>query len=78
VEEAVRTRNELGGTATASSRQSKLRPPGIDELEDLLSSHLDTRVRVDMGPRIGKVVIDFADLDDLERIYRAMTDRQEA
>jgi len=25
-----------------------------------------------MGPRRGKVVIDFADLDDLERIYRAI------
>jgi len=29
-------------------------------------------VRVDMGPKRGKVVIEFADLEDLERIYRAM------
>jgi ParB family chromosome partitioning protein len=78
VEEAVRARNELGGFAPGAGRPAKLRPPGIVELEDLLSNHLDTRVRVDFGPRTGKVVIDFADLDDLERIYRAMTDRERA
>jgi ParB family chromosome partitioning protein len=78
VEEAVRARNELGGYTPTTGRPPKLRPPGIVELEDLLSNHLDTRVRVDFGPRTGRVVIDFADLDDLERIYRAMTERQQA
>jgi ParB family chromosome partitioning protein len=76
VEEAVRDRNELGGaprTAKAAERAGKLRPPGVLELEELLSGHLDTRVAVEIGGRRGKVVIDFADLEDLERIYRAMT-----
>ena len=27
-----------------------------------------------MGPKRGRVVIEFADLEDLERIYRAMTE----
>jgi hypothetical protein len=27
-----------------------------------------------MGPKRGKVVIEFAGLEDLERIYRAITD----
>jgi ParB family chromosome partitioning protein len=54
------------------SRVPKLRAPGLLELENLLSDQLDTRVKVDMGPKRGKVVIEFADLEDLERIYRAM------
>jgi ParB family chromosome partitioning protein len=73
VEDAVRDRNELGGAArSVAGAPNRLRPAGIVELEDLLSTHLDTRVKVDMGSRRGKVVIDFATLEDLERIYRAM------
>jgi ParB family chromosome partitioning protein len=53
-------------------RASALRPPGVLELEQLLASHLNTRVRVDMSEHHGRVVIDFADLADLERIYRSM------
>ncbi len=59
-----------GGGATGTSR---LRPPGLLELEELLSDRLDTRVKVVMGAKRGKVTIDFATLEDLERIYRAMT-----
>jgi ParB family chromosome partitioning protein len=81
VEDAVRARNELGaaleptpGPARVATVGRRLRPPGILELEELLSQHLDTRVRVNMGARRGKVVIEFAGLEDLERIYRAMTE----
>ncbi|HET6966287.1 MAG TPA: ParB/RepB/Spo0J family partition protein [Acidimicrobiales bacterium] len=76
VEDAVKERNSLGGAATQerTARHSKLRPPGILELEELLSSHLDTRVKVELGNKRGKVTIDFASLEDLERIYRAMTE----
>ncbi len=51
---------------------TKLRPPGLLELEQLLAEHLDTRVAVNMGARRGRVTIDFADLEDLERIFRRM------
>jgi len=76
VEDAVRERNELGSAADEdrAKRPSKLRAPGILELEELLSTHLDTRVKVNLGARKGRVVIDFATLEDLERIYRAMTE----
>lgn len=80
VEDAVRARNELGEALAPASPERvttagrRLRPPGILELEELLSQHLDTRVRVNMGPRRGKVVIEFGGLEDLERIYRAMTE----
>jgi ParB family transcriptional regulator, chromosome partitioning protein len=75
-EEAVRQRNGLAGTpssSTGSSRGgSKLRPPGLLELEELLAEQLDTRVKINVGPKRGRVVIEFADLEDLERIYRVM------
>jgi ParB family chromosome partitioning protein len=49
---------------------TRLRPPGLLELEQLLADALDTRVMVQMGAKRGKVSIDFADLEDLERLYR--------
>ncbi len=49
-----------------------LPPPGILELEELLASHLNTRVKVDMTAKRGKVVVEFATLEDLERIYKLM------
>ena len=75
VEEAVRERNELGGPTPSGGGEParRLRPPGLLELEELLSSHLDTRVQVSMGAKKGKVVVEFATLEDLERIYRVMT-----
>ncbi len=51
---------------------TKLRPPGLLELENLLAEHLDTRVSVQVTAKRGRVTIDFADLEDLERIYRVI------
>lgn len=59
-----------GAGLTPSTR---LRPPGLLELEHLLAEHLETRVSVQMSSKKGRVTIEFADLEDLERIYRAMT-----
>lgn len=77
VEEAVRARNQLGepaDSAPAPAPARRLRPPGLLELEELLSQHLDTRVKVEMSAKKGKVLVEFASLEDLERIYRAMTE----
>ncbi len=52
---------------------TQLRPPGLLELEGLLAEHLSTRVSITMGAGKGKVLISFADLEDLERIYHQMT-----
>jgi ParB family transcriptional regulator, chromosome partitioning protein len=85
VEDAVRQRNDLaaqlssGGPSTARPPSGKqLRPPGLLELEDLLAGYLDTRVKVEMGSKKGRIVIDFATLEDLERIYRSMTESPNA
>jgi ParB family transcriptional regulator, chromosome partitioning protein len=75
-EEAVRRRNGLAGSTGhspgSSGTRSKLRAPGLLELEELLAEQLDTRVSINVGPKRGRVVIEFADLEDLERIYRVM------
>lgn len=84
VEDAVRERNELaqklsGSPAPDSPAGTGARPPrgnrpaGLIELEDLLAAHLDTRVRVDLGSKKGRITIEFASVEDLERIYLAMT-----
>jgi ParB family transcriptional regulator, chromosome partitioning protein len=49
---------------------SRLRPPGILELERMLEERLSTRVSISGGEKRGTVVIEFAGLEDLERIYR--------
>jgi ParB family chromosome partitioning protein len=76
VEDAIRQHNGDGAPAPrARARgESRMRPPGLLELEELLGDYLETRVHVSMGPKLGKVVIDFATLEDLERIYRVMTE----
>ena len=63
------------GTTEPSGRRPptrKLPEPGVLELEDLLSTYLNTRVKVDIQNRRGRLVVEFATLEDLERIYRAM------
>jgi ParB family chromosome partitioning protein len=59
------------GTGAPAIRR-RLPAPGVLELEDLLSNHLNTRVKVEMGAKRGRVVVDFATLEDLERIYKLM------
>lgn len=53
-----------------------LKPAGLLELESLLAEFLDTKVSVSMAGKRGRISIDFADLVDLERIYRAMTENR--
>jgi ParB family transcriptional regulator, chromosome partitioning protein len=79
VEDAVRQRNQVAPPPEETHTRTApgtLRPPGVLELEELLADHLNTKVRVDMGANRGKVVIEFASLEDLERIYRAMTETE--
>jgi ParB family chromosome partitioning protein len=69
---------EPKGTTPVAPTSRRLPPPGILELEELLSSHLNTRVKVDLTSKRGKVVVEFATLEDLERIYKLMVGRAEA
>jgi ParB family chromosome partitioning protein len=50
----------------------KISAPALSELADKLSDVFDTRVRVDLGRRKGRITVEFASVDDLERIVAAM------
>ena len=70
--EASGTTSGTTEPATRRSIPKKLPEPGVLELEELLSTYLNTRVKVDIQNRRGRLVVEFATLEDLERIYRAM------
>lgn len=50
----------------------RITAPAINELADKLSDAFDTRVRVELGRRKGKITVEFASVDDLERIIAVM------
>ncbi len=84
VEQAIRDR-ELGPGNTTPAQPGvvvsprpttpagTLRPASVLELEERLSEALDTRVQVSMSGSRGKLIVEFADLADLDRIFRQMT-----
>jgi ParB family transcriptional regulator, chromosome partitioning protein len=66
----------VGGDVTTHRRAAPAARPVAPRLADIaatLSERLDTRVRVELGRRKGKVTIEFASLDDLERIISSLT-----
>jgi ParB family transcriptional regulator, chromosome partitioning protein len=66
----------LGGDdAKPKRKQPRKQPvaPGLADLADRLSDALDTRVKVELGQRKGKIVVEFASLDDLDRIVKAIS-----
>jgi ParB family chromosome partitioning protein len=71
VEEIV-TLGDTGSEPTRRPRTPKMVPERALELADQLSDRFETRVRVDMGKSRGRITIDFATAEDLERIVAAM------
>jgi ParB family transcriptional regulator, chromosome partitioning protein len=82
LETAIQLRNDLAsgksgkikspksGSASATNAD---KPAGLLELEEILGAQFDTRVNIDFGTKNGKIIIEFADLEDLERIFSVMT-----
>lgn len=70
VEEIVAVGNE----APRSRRKPKAggRHPQLDELAARLSGHLDTPVHIALGQRKGKLTVQFATVEDLNRIVELM------
>lgn len=66
------------GSAAAAPKapreRSANRPtaPGLNHLATRLSDHFETKVKVDLGRRKGRIVVEFATIDDLERIIGTM------
>ena len=80
VEEAVRLREQ--GTPVSAKPAKKAqpdRPAGLLELEEVLGQMLDTRVSVELvANKRGRMTVEFADLADLERIFRIVTASRKA
>jgi ParB family chromosome partitioning protein len=64
------------GQHQAKPRRTPAKPPvapGLTALADHLSDALETRVKVELGKHKGKIVVEFATLDDLQRIVTTMS-----
>jgi ParB family transcriptional regulator, chromosome partitioning protein len=53
---------------TRRSATKRITAPHLTNLAERLSDTLETRVRVDIGQRKGKITVEFGSIDDLERI----------
>ena len=73
---SVRATEELVALAAAdgptkaapAKRRARPHAPALTDLAERLSDRFDTRVRVDIGRSKGKITIEYATVDDLERI----------
>jgi ParB family transcriptional regulator, chromosome partitioning protein len=66
----------MGGDQAPKARRAAAKQPtapGLTALANRLSDAFDTRVKVELGRRKGKIVVEFASLEDLERIVTAMS-----
>jgi ParB family transcriptional regulator, chromosome partitioning protein len=66
----------MGGDQAPKHRRPATKQPvapGLTELATRLSDVFDTRVKVELGRHKGKIVVEFASLQDLERIVTAMS-----
>lgn len=64
-----------GDAKTQPRRRGGKQPvaPGLQDLASQLSDLYETRVKVDLGQKKGKIVVEFASLEDLQRIVKTMT-----
>ena len=72
LEEMIALREVDEPKAPRQGRRKKPVAPGLKELADRLSDRYETKVRVDMGRNKGKIVVEFATLEDLDRIIKSM------
>jgi ParB family transcriptional regulator, chromosome partitioning protein len=56
----------------APQRKPLMHAPGLQDLAERLSDRFDTRVKVELGQRKGRIVVEFGSVDDLERIVELM------
>lgn len=77
VEEIVSLGQDEKPTKTTSKKSAgKISAPGLKSIGDRLSDRLDTRVTVQVGKSRGKVIIEFATLEDLQRIVDVIDPKQ--
>ncbi|MDT8910452.1 ParB/RepB/Spo0J family partition protein [Amycolatopsis sp. PS_44_ISF1] len=67
-EEAVTLKKSEKPAKPKPAPRKPIQAPGLQELANRLSDRFDTRVKVDLGRRKGRIVLEFGSVDDLERI----------
>ena len=77
VEELIALREVDEPKAPRQGRRKKPVSPRLQELADILSDRYETKVRVDMGRNKGKIIVEFATLEDLDRIIKSMAPDQD-
>lgn len=67
----------VGETSGRARRTARPAPyaPGLGELAERLSDRFETRVKVDLGRSRGKITVEFATMEDLQRIIDVMDPR---
>ena len=67
----------IGNHGKPDPRPVRRKPtaPGLVDLADRLSDRLETRVKVDLGKSKGRITVEFASMDDLQRIVDVMDPR---
>jgi ParB family transcriptional regulator, chromosome partitioning protein len=67
-EEAVTLKKGEKPAKPKPAPRKPIQAPGLQDLAERLSNTFDTRVKVDLGRRKGRIVLEFGSVDDLERI----------
>lgn len=73
VEEIVALGDDKPVKSARKPTSSKPVAPALRHLADRLSDIFDTKVKVELGRNKGKIVVEFATIDDLERIVKSMS-----
>jgi ParB family chromosome partitioning protein len=73
-EELVTRYEEMSGTAPGGVASPPRKPAIVTEVQRQLADHLQTRVRIEIGKRKGKIILDFVSLEELDRVSRAILD----
>jgi ParB family chromosome partitioning protein len=71
-EEAVTLAKSAPAAKPKAAPRKPIQAPGLQDLADSLSDRFDTRVKVELGKRKGRIVVEFGSVDDLERIVELM------
>lgn len=72
-EEAVTLAKSEPAKQQKAPPRKPIQAPGLQDLADRLSDNFDTKVKVELGRRKGRIVVEFATVDDLERIVEIMS-----
>ncbi len=72
-EETVTLQKNAAPPKPKQAPRKPMQAPGLQDVAERLSNTFDTRVKVELGRRKGKIVVEFGSVDDLERIVELMS-----